>query len=60
MKKLESLKDAKFSVTGDELLQIKGGYGDPSIQNTYDTSTTRNSDGTTSSDRTYADSCVDW
>jgi hypothetical protein len=27
MKKLESLKDEKFDMTPNELLQIRGGYG---------------------------------
>ena len=55
MKKLESIKDEKFVVSEDQLLQIKGGYGGPSYSATEsDTS----SDG--HGDDCMPDRCVDW
>jgi hypothetical protein len=42
MKKLESLKDEKFEVQANELLQIRGGYGTGTVASTYMQRDTRN------------------
>ncbi len=54
MKKLESLKNEKFVVTQDELLQVKGGYG-IDVTYTYRQTTTQASNGTSSSDKELYD-----
>ncbi len=57
MQKLESLKNDKFAVTQDELLQIKGGYG--SMDASYKYSTT-DVGGEKKTDQEVYDVCTDF
>jgi hypothetical protein len=63
MKKLESLKNEKFTVSDSELSHIKGGYdANPSIMATYTEYDTAipGSNGGYSCDSRHSDSCIDF
>lgn len=60
MKKLESLENERFKISEEELLQIKGGYGTPTSDQSYTFFYTHTGNNGTVMDKQVSDACVDW